>query len=79
MGINAVKGVEIGAGFLLLLKLRGQKVEMRFLPEGFKSNSSGGTSGGITTGQDLIASIALKPTSSIAKEGDTVDKDGKAS
>ena len=47
-------------------------------PEGFKSNSSGGTSGGISTGQDLIASIALKPTSSIAKEGDTVDKEGKA-
>ncbi|MAS59030.1 MAG: chorismate synthase [Gammaproteobacteria bacterium] len=77
MGINAVKGVEIGAGFSVI-EAKGSESRDEISPEGFKSNSSGGTSGGITTGQDLIASIALKPTSSIAKEGDTVDKDGKA-
>ena len=47
-------------------------------PDGFKSNNSGGISGGISTGQDLFLSIALKPTSSINKEGDTVNKEGKA-
>ena len=57
---------------------KGSESRDEISPEGFKSNSSGGTSGGISTGQDLIASIALKPTSSIAKEGDTVDKEGKA-
>jgi len=77
MGINAVKGVEIGAGFSVI-EAKGSESRDEMSPEGFKSNSSGGTSGGISTGQDLIASIALKPTSSIAKEGDTVDKDGKA-
>jgi len=77
MGINAVKGVEIGAGFAVI-EAKGSESRDEISPKGFKSNSSGGTSGGITTGQDLIASIALKPTSSIAKEGDTVDKDGKA-
>ena len=77
MGINAVKGVEIGAGFSVI-EARGSKSRDEMSPEGFKSNSSGGTSGGISTGQDLIAAIALKPTSSIAKEGETVDKDGKA-
>ncbi len=77
MGINAVKGVEIGAGFSVI-ESKGSESRDEMSPEGFKSNSSGGTSGGISTGQDLIASIALKPTSSIAKEGDTVDKEGKA-
>ena len=77
MGINAVKGVEIGAGFSVI-EAKGSESRDEMSPEGFKSNSSGGTSGGISTGQDLIASIALKPTSSIAKEGDTVDKEGKA-
>ena len=77
MGINAVKGVEIGAGFSVV-ETKGSESRDEMSPEGFKSNSSGGTSGGISTGQDLIASIALKPTSSIAKEGDTVDKEGKA-
>ena len=77
MGINAVKGVDIGAGFSDI-QAKGSERRDDMSPEGFKSNSSGGTSGGISTGQDLIASIALKPTSSIAKEGDTVDKEGKA-
>ena len=77
MGINAVKGVEIGAGFSVV-EAKGSESRDEMSPEGFKSNSSGGTSGGISTGQDLVASIALKPTSSIAKEGDTVDKEGKA-
>ena len=77
MGINAVKGVEIGLGFSVI-ETKGSESRDEMSPEGFKSNSSGGTSGGISTGQDLIASIALKPTSSISKEGETVDKDGKA-
>ena len=77
MGINAVKGVEIGLGFSVI-EAKGSESRDEMSPAGFKSNSSGGTSGGISTGQDLIASIALKPTSSISKEGDTVDKDGKA-
>ncbi|MEO1955718.1 MAG: chorismate synthase [Gammaproteobacteria bacterium] len=77
MGINAVKGVEIGLGFSVI-ETKGSESRDEMSPAGFKSNSSGGTSGGISTGQDLIASIALKPTSSISKEGDTVDKDGKA-
>lgn len=77
MGINAVKGVEIGAGFSVI-ESKGSESRDEMSPEGFKSNSSGGTSGGISTGQDLVVSMALKPTSSIAKEGDTVDKHGKA-
>jgi len=77
MGINAVKGVEIGLGFSVI-ETKGSESRDEMSPAGFKSNFSGGTSGGISTGQDLIASIALKPTSSISKEGETVDKDGKA-
>ncbi|MBE19446.1 MAG: chorismate synthase [Gammaproteobacteria bacterium] len=77
MGINAVKGVEIGAGFSVI-ESKGSESRDEMSPEGFKSNTSGGTSGGISTGQDLIVSIALKPTSSIAKEGDTIDKEGRA-
>jgi chorismate synthase len=77
MGINAVKGVEIGKGFEVV-SLKGTENRDEISPLGFMSNNSGGTTGGISTGQDLVASIALKPTSSIAKEGDTVDKEGKA-
>ena len=69
--------MEIGAGFSVI-ESKGSESRDEMSPEGFKSNSSGGTSGGISTGQDLIVSMALKPTSSIAKEGDTVDKEGKA-
>ena len=77
MGINAVKGVELGAGFSVV-ETKGSESRDEISPKGFKSNSSGGTSGGISTGQDLIASLALKPTSSISKEGETVDKEGKS-
>ena len=77
MSINAVKGVEIGSGFSVI-NVKGSVSRDEISPEGFKSNSSGGISGGISTGQDLIASIALKPTSSIGKEGETVNKEGKS-
>jgi chorismate synthase len=77
MSINAVKGIEIGNGFSVISE-KGSEHRDEISPEGFTSNSSGGIAGGISTGQDLIISIALKPTSSIAKEGNTVDKEGKA-
>ena len=74
MSINAVKGVEIGNGFDLV-SAKGSESRDEITPEGFKTNSSGGIAGGISSGQDIIAGIALKPTSSIVKEGDTVDKE----
>ena len=77
MSINAVKGVEIGNGFDLV-SAKGSDSRDEITPEGFKTNSSGGIAGGISTGQEIIAGIALKPTSSIVKEGDTVDTSGKA-
>ena len=77
MSINAVKGVEIGQGFDLV-SAKGSESRDEITPEGFKTNSSGGIAGGISSGQDIIAGIALKPTSSIVKEGDTVDARGKA-
>ena len=77
MSINAVKGVEIGNGFSVISE-KGSEHRDEISPEGFTSNSSGGIAGGISTGQDLLISIALKPTSSISKEGNTVDKQGKA-
>ena len=77
MSINAVKGVEIGKGFDLV-SAKGSESRDEITPEGFKTNSSGGIAGGISSGQDIIAGIALKPTSSIVKEGDTVDARGKA-
>jgi len=76
MSINAVKGVEIGDGFLVAGQ-KGTEHRDEMTPEGFKSNSSGGVLGGISSGQDLLASIALKPTSSIRLPGDTVDSAGK--
>ncbi|HAY09820.1 MAG TPA: chorismate synthase, partial [Thauera sp.] len=63
MGINAVKGVEIGAGFASVAQ-RGTEHGDEMTPEGFLSNHAGGVLGGISTGQDVIASIAIKPTSS---------------
>jgi len=77
MSINAVKGVEIGEG-MAVAGSKGSDSRDEITPDGFKSNNSGGISGGISTGQDLLLNIALKPTSSINKEGDTVDKDGNA-
>lgn len=72
MGINAVKGVEIGAGFDSVAQ-KGTEHRDEITPEGFLSNQAGGVLGGISTGQDLIAHIALKPTSSLRIPGRSVD------
>lgn len=77
MSINAVKGVELGAGFAAVAQ-RGSEHRDEMTPDGFSKNDAGGTLGGISSGQDLLASIALKPTSSISKPGQTIDKSGKA-
>ena len=77
MSINAVKGVEFGDGFRVVQQ-RGSQHRDEIRPEGFAKNSSGGTLGGISSGQDIIASIALKPTSSIQVPGATIDTAGKA-
>ena len=76
MSINAVKGVELGAGFRAVAQ-RGSEHRDEIGPDGFSKNDAGGTLGGISSGQDLLASIALKPTSSITKPGKTIDKSGK--
>ncbi len=75
MSINAVKGVEIGAGFDCITQ-KGTEHRDEILPEGFLSNHAGGILGGISTGQDLIANIALKPTSSLHIPGRSVDVNG---
>jgi chorismate synthase len=77
MGINAVKGVEIGAGFRAV-EQRGSEHRDELTPTGFKSNHAGGVLGGISSGQDIVASIALKPTSSITVPGLTIDVAGNA-
>jgi chorismate synthase len=77
MSIGAVKGVEFGAGFAAVSQ-KGTEHRDEITPAGFKSNSSGGTLGGISSGQDILVSIAMKPTSSIRLPGDTVDKHGEA-
>jgi chorismate synthase len=76
MGINAVKGVEIGAGFAVVTQ-KGSEHGDEMHPDGFASNNSGGTLGGISTGQDLRVSIAIKPTSSIMSPKETVDIKGQ--
>jgi len=76
MGINAVKGVEIGAGFKSVAQ-RGSQHGDELHPDGFASNNSGGTLGGISTGQDLRVSIAIKPTSSIMSPKQSIDLNGK--
>jgi chorismate synthase len=76
MSINAVKGVEIGAGFDAVSQ-RGSEHRDEMSGEGFAKNDAGGTLGGISSGQDIVASIALKPTSSVSVPGKTVDKSGK--
>ena len=75
MGINAVKGVEIGAGFASVAQ-RGTTHGDSLTPAGFASNNAGGVLGGITTGQDLEVSIAIKPTSSIITPRDSIDSAG---
>ena len=75
MGINAVKGVEIGAGFSAV-EQRGSEHRDEMTPQGFKSNHAGGVLGGISSGQDIVVSLALKPTSSIVLPGDTIDVQG---
>jgi chorismate synthase len=75
MGINAVKGVEIGAGFACVAQ-RGSEHRDEITPEGFLSNHAGGVLGGISTGQDVVVGIALKPTSSIRIPGRSVDLRG---
>ncbi len=76
MSINAVKGVEIGAGFECVAQ-KGTEHRDEITPEGFLANHAGGVLGGISSGQDLLASIALKPTSSIRIPGRTIDLAGK--
>jgi len=76
MSINAVKGVEMGDGFRVV-EQKGTEHRDEMTPHGFKSNSSGGVLGGISSGQDVLVSIALKPTSSIRLPGDTVDMAGE--
>ena len=75
MGINAVKGVEIGAGFASVAQ-RGSTHGDSLSPQGFLSNNAGGVLGGISTGQDLEVSIAIKPTSSILTPRESIDVDG---
>lgn len=75
MGINAVKGVEVGAGFASVEQL-GSEHRDEMTPEGFLSNNAGGVLGGISSGQDLLVSMALKPTSSIRQPGKSIDVTG---
>ena len=77
MSINAVKGVEIGAGFAAVGQ-KGTQHRDEITPQGFLSNRAGGILGGISTGQDVVVSIALKPTSSIRLPGRTVNVEGQA-
>ena len=76
MGLNAVKGVEIGAGFASVAQ-RGSMHGDSLSPQGFKSNNAGGVLGGISTGQDLEVSIAIKPTSSIITPRESIDTQGQ--
>lgn len=75
MNINAVKGVEIGAGFASIAQ-RGSVHSDEMTPQGFVSNHSGGILGGISTGQEIRVNVALKPTSSIPQERRSIDKNG---
>ena len=77
MGLNAVKGIEIGAGFASVAQ-RGSVHGDSLTPEGFANNNAGGVLGGISTGQDLEVSIAIKPTSSILTPRDSIDSAGNA-
>jgi chorismate synthase len=77
MSINAVKGVEIGAGFASVAQ-RGTEHSDEMTPDGFLTNHAGGILGGISTGQDVTVAIAVKPTSSIRLDRRTIDKSGNA-
>ena len=76
MGINAVKGVEIGAGFRSVAQ-RGSEHGDELTPHGFVGNNAGGVLGGISTGQDILVSVAIKPTSSIRTPRRSIDKAGQ--
>jgi chorismate synthase len=76
MGINAVKGVDIGAGAGAVAQ-RGSEHRDELTPSGFRSNHAGGVLGGISSGQDIIAHVSFKPTSSIQVPGDTIDINGR--
>jgi chorismate synthase len=75
MGLNAVKGVEIGAGFHSIVQ-RGSEHGDEITPEGFLTNHAGGVLGGISTGQPITVSLAIKPTSSIRVERRSIDREG---
>ena len=77
MSINAVKGVEIGAGFAAISQ-KGTEHSDEMTPQGFLSNNAGGILGGISTGQDVVVNVAVKPTSSIRLARRTIDKAGNA-
>jgi chorismate synthase len=77
MSINAVKAVEIGAGFGAVTQ-RGSEHGDELTPEGFITNHAGGILGGISTGQDIVVTIGIKPTSSIRVARRSIDKQGKA-
>jgi len=77
MSINAVKGVEIGAGFAAIAQ-KGTEHSDEMTPQGFLSNNAGGILGGISTGQDVVVNVAVKPTSSIRLARRTIDKAGNA-
>jgi len=76
MSINAVKGVEIGAGFNCVTQ-KGSEHGDELTPQGFSSNNAGGILGGISTGQDIVANYAIKPTSSIRLPRHSIDKSGQ--
>ncbi|MCC3703075.1 chorismate synthase [Rouxiella badensis] len=76
MSINAVKGVEIGDGFAVVNK-RGSENRDEITPQGFESNHAGGILGGISSGQAIVAHMALKPTSSITVPGRTINREGE--
>jgi len=76
MCINAVKGVEVGAGFDCI-EQKGTEHRDEITPDGFLSNHAGGVLGGISSGQDILVSMALKPTSSLHLPGQSVNKQGE--
>ncbi|WKB52704.1 chorismate synthase [Eleftheria terrae] len=77
MGINAVKGVEVGAGFASVAQ-KGTEHGDALSPDGFRSNNAGGVLGGISTGQDITVSLAIKPTSSIRSPRESIDLAGQS-